>query len=211
MGTTADRILQLIKARGPAGTSDLARPLGLTPQGARQQLERLAGDGLVDGRDERRGVGRPRRVWSLTVRGEARFPDAHAQLTLELIAAVRQEFGEDGLERLIARREQEALRAYRAALGGESGLSGRIERLAEARSAEGYMAEAQPADGGYLLVENHCPVCAAATICQGFCRSELDTFRRVLGPGCKVERVDHILAGARRCAYRITETAASPA
>ena len=52
---------------------------------------------------------------------------------------------------------------------------------------------------------------AAAAICQGFCRSELDAFRRILGPGCRVERTDHILAGARRCAYRITEVEAAAA
>ena len=28
--------------------------------------------------------------------------------------------------------------------------------------------------------------------------------RQVLGPDVTVERTDHILAGARRCAYRIT-------
>ena len=60
------------------------------------------------------------------------------------------------------------------------------------------------ADGSFLLVENHCPICAAATECQGFCKSELDVFRRTLGPGRTVERVEHALAGARRCVYRIT-------
>ena len=69
------------------------------------------------------------------------------------------------------------------------------------------MAEASATDDGFLLVENHCPICAAATACQGFCRSELDAFRRTLGPGCRVDRVNHILAGARRCAYRITSLA----
>lgn len=53
-----------------------------------------------------------------------------------------------------------------------------------------------------MLVENHCPICAAATACAGFCRSELETFRAVLS--AEVERSEHILAGARRCAYRIT-------
>ncbi|ARO29186.1 transcriptional regulator domain-containing protein [Rhizobium sp. NXC14] len=43
---------------------------------------------------------------------------------------------------------------------------------------------------------------AAATACAGFCRSELETFRAVLG--ADVERSEHILTGARRCAYRIT-------
>jgi predicted ArsR family transcriptional regulator len=60
-----------------------------------------------------------------------------------------------------------------------------------------------------LLVENHCPICAAARACQNFCRSELDVFRRVLGPDVQVERVEHQLAGARRCAYRIVSLSRS--
>jgi predicted ArsR family transcriptional regulator len=61
----------------------------------------------------------------------------------------------------------------------------------------------QAADGSLLLVENHCPICAAARECQNFCRSELAVFQRVLGPGASVERAEHLLSGARRCAYRI--------
>ena len=57
-------------------------------------------------------------------------------------------------------------------------------------------------DGSFVLVENHCPICAAARACQGFCRDELGLFRRIL-VGAKVERTEHLLAGARRCAYRI--------
>jgi predicted ArsR family transcriptional regulator len=35
----------------------------------------------------------------------------------------------------------------------------------------------------------------------------LSLFRAVLGDKAQVERTDHILAGARRCAYRITAAA----
>jgi predicted ArsR family transcriptional regulator len=59
-------------------------------------------------------------------------------------------------------------------------------------------------DGSYLLVENHCPICAAASACTGFCRSEKAIFEHVLGRNVRVERVEHLLAGARRCAYRIS-------
>ena len=62
-------------------------------------------------------------------------------------------------------------------------------------------------DGSMLLAENHCPICAAASTCQGLCREELSLFRAVLGDKARVERTDHILAGARRCAYRITAAA----
>jgi predicted ArsR family transcriptional regulator len=83
-------------------------------------------------------------------------------------------------------------------------LGERVARLAEARSREGYMAEAKTEGGGYLLVENHCSICVAATACQGFCRAELDTFREVLGPDASVERTEHIVQGDRRCAYRVS-------
>jgi predicted ArsR family transcriptional regulator len=79
-----------------------------------------------------------------------------------------------------------------------------VAALAQARDSEGYMAQVQPqGDGSFLLVENHCPICAAARECQGFCRSELALFQRAL-PGSTVERAEHLLSGARRCVYKIT-------
>jgi predicted ArsR family transcriptional regulator len=65
------------------------------------------------------------------------------------------------------------------------------------------MAECQAVEGGYLLIENHCPICAAATACQGFCHAERDVFQRALGGDVSVERTEHIVSGDRRCAYRI--------
>jgi predicted ArsR family transcriptional regulator len=77
--------------------------------------------------------------------------------------------------------------------------------LAEIRREQGYMAECtKMPDGSILLAENHCPICVAASTCQGLCREELSMFRALLGDKARVERTDHILAGARRCAYRIT-------
>ncbi len=122
-----------------------------------------------------------------------------------MLEAVRAEFGGTGLDRLIARRERTAETAYAKALAPAGTLQDRVLRLTALRAAEGYMADwSQTADGDYLLVENHCPICAAAAACQGFCRAELDLFRHALGREVDVERTDHILAGARRCAYRIT-------
>ena len=66
------------------------------------------------------------------------------------------------------------------------------------------MAESWAEGDGYVLVENHCPICVAATACQGFCRAEQETFREVLGPDVSVERIEHITAGDRRCVYHIT-------
>jgi predicted ArsR family transcriptional regulator len=199
----AERILFLLKTRGPMTAAVLAKSLRITPMGVRQHLASLTAEGLLTHTDERIGVGRPKRHWRLAVKAQARFPDSHAQMTVELLAAVRSVFGAGGLDRLIAERERETLARYKQGMRGARTIPDRARRLADLRSEEGYMAECTAApDGGILLVENHCPVCAAAQACQGLCRSELEIFRALL-PGTSVERVDHILAGARRCAYRI--------
>ncbi|MGE4253556.1 MAG: helix-turn-helix transcriptional regulator [Parvibaculaceae bacterium] len=211
IGASEDRILRLLKFRGPQTTPAIARHLKMTLPGARKHLGALLDAKLVSFADVSGAVGRPKRSWRLTPLADKRFPDSHAVLTLEMIGAVRQVFGDEGLDRLITARESETESRYGTALSGLGDMARKVAKLAELRSDEGYMADWQALpDGAFLLAENHCPICAAARLCQGFCRSELEVFRRALGPSARVERVEHILAGARRCAYRITEAAASP-
>lgn len=206
--TSTDRILFLLKTRAPLSANDLARDLGITAMGVRQHLAGLKAEDLVDFADERHSVGRPKRLWRLTDKAQARFPDTHAQVAVDLIDAAGRLFGADGLGRLIAARETETLTRYRQELEGSRTLTKRLRRLAELRRSEGYMAEVEAlGDGSYLLIENHCPICAAARACKGFCRSEMEIFRSLL-PDATVERTDHILVGARRCVYRITPTVA---
>lgn len=201
--SVSDRLLTLLKTRGPQQASDAGKVLGTTGEAARQQFVKLAKDGLVEAVAETRGVGRPVQLWHLTAAGNARFPDTHSELTVQLLRTVRDKLGEQAIELLIDTREQETRINYKQAMIGASSLQERVERLAAIRSREGYMAESQlQEDGSFLLVENHCPICAAATVCQGFCRAELSIFTEVLQ--AQVERSEHILAGARRCAYRIS-------
>lgn len=201
---TADQILFLLKTRGPNTAQRLAEILELTSMGARRHLEAAQEKGLVTYEDVAEKVGRPSRRWLLSAAGHARFPDRHADVAVQLIEQVRTVFGAAAMEQLIVAREAASEAAYRAAVDAQAPLAERVAALARVRDVEGYMAEVATApDGALLLVENHCPICAAARACQQFCRSELDVFQRVLGPDCSVQRSEHQLAGARRCAYRI--------
>lgn len=205
--TTTDRILFRLKTRGPQAIAELGTAFGVTSEAVRQLLVKAEADGLVTYEDRREGRGRPKRLWRLTEVGHARFPDRHADLTVGLLEAVRAEFGDAGLDRLIARREVAQRESYRAAMSRVRTVEGRVKALAGLRDREGYMAEwRREDDGSLMLVENHCPICAAAATCQNLCRSELAIFRDVLGDAAEVERTDHVLAGARRCAYRVTPT-----
>lgn len=203
---TAEQTLFLIKTRGPQTAQQLAVLLNLTSMGARKQLEAWQEKGMLTYEEVADKPGRPSRRWLLTEAGHARFPDRHAELTVQLIDQVRSLFGDAGLDKLIASREQASERDYRQHLAASRNLPERVQALVQARSAEGYMAEVeQQADGTLMLVENHCPICAAAKQCQKFCRSELELFQRVLGSDCSVGRVEHMLAGARRCVYVIKQ------
>jgi len=204
MPGSRDTILHLLKTKGPQGAAELARRLGTTAVAVRQHLGLLEGQGLVDFEEERKGVGRPRRLWRLTDSALARFPDSHGELAVGMLRALRRAFGEPGLARLVKERSRAQLRAYRARMP-DGPLEKRVQALAAIRSEEGYMAEwSRERDGTLLLVENHCPVCAAARACQGLCAGELELFRKLLG--APVEREEHILQGARRCVYRIRRT-----
>jgi predicted ArsR family transcriptional regulator len=202
--TTAERVLYLLKSRGPQSARQIAAILELTSMGARRQLESWQEKGMVTYQDVAEKIGRPSRLWQLSAAGHARFPDRHGDLTVQIIHQVRTLFGEAGLDKLITARELETEAQYMAALAKAKSLKAKVQALADLRKLEGYMAQMEvQADGSLHLIEDHCPICAAAQSCQQFCRSELALFQRVLGDACSVERIEHLQAGARRCVYRV--------
>lgn len=86
-------------------------------------------------------------------------------------------------------RAQQQIEAYKQQLKGKQSLKQRLNKLAEIRTDEGYIAQVQTQpDGSFLLVENHCPICAAATPCTGLCALELETFQSVLGDEVNIQR-----------------------
>ncbi|KAA2242880.1 transcriptional regulator [Chitinophaga agrisoli] len=201
--TAADRFLVLLKTRGPQTAASLAAELGITGEGARLQLLKLAEEGLVVAATSARGVGRPVQVWSLTAQGNAHFPDNHAELTLQLIDTIRHQLGQEALDQVISAREQQQVERYLSALEGVDGIGDKIARFAAIRTEEGFLAEWRQDEEGFLFIENHCPICSAATQCMNICQSELRTFRTILGDEVTVSRAEHIASGDHRCVYRI--------
>ncbi|MEX1136333.1 MAG: metalloregulator ArsR/SmtB family transcription factor [Balneolales bacterium] len=199
-----EKALSILKMHGPQFLSAIANEMSITAEGARFHLLKLEKQGLVKSARHSKGRGRPQQIWSLTDKGNDRFPDTHADLTVKLISSMRDTLGENALKDVIDANATAGLNHYLQELDGINNLESRVAKLAEIRTREGYMADYQEDDEGYLLFENHCPICSAAKVCQGFCAAELKTFQSVLGESVSIRRVEHIIAGARRCAYRIT-------
>lgn len=198
-----NRFLMLLKTRGALTAGEIAKELGITTEGARLQLLKFTEEGLIQSVHESKGVGRPTQYFSLSEQGNKGFPDTHAELTVKLIQQIKETLGEEALQTVISAGERKAKQRYSQQLNQAQTLEEKVRQLTEIRSREGYMAEYTKEDNAYLLVENHCPICAAAQVCQGFCTAELNTFKFVLGENVKITRVNHIIAGDRRCAYKI--------
>lgn len=202
--STRRSILELLKQEGPLDARGLADRFRLTPMAIRLHLYGLEQEGFITPGEQRRSRGRPAKVWSLTPAADALFPDRHSDLTLSLLEATRAVHGEAGLRKVLAALSRRQADAYRKRIPARAPLSRRLKVLAEIRTEEGYMMEVQPLRGGsYELVEKHCPICVAANACTGLCQGEIDSFRSALGRSVRLDRTEHILAGGRRCVYRV--------
>jgi predicted ArsR family transcriptional regulator len=209
---TRRAIIKILKTQGPLDSAQIANQLKLTAMAVRQHLYALQNEGHVEHEERPVPIGRPAKHWQLTRAADQFFPEAYAELNVALIDALRDTFGEEGLEKVLVSRCAQQRKDYAKRIKPTDSLDKKLKELARVRTEEGYMAEVRrEKNGSYLLVENHCPICAAANACQGFCSTELDLFRSVLGPGVDVEREEHIVSGDRRCAYRVTPKIAKSA
>ena len=202
---TTDRILSIIKRQGPQTAKMLADTLSITTMGARQHLQALEKTGLLETYDIKVKVGRPNRFWQLSNQGHSHFIDSHNDLSVQFIESIKDNFGDEGLEKIVKQREEKTFKNYQKALQGCSTLKEKLDAINALRESDGYMTELTAlSDTEYLFVENHCPICQAATACQSLCLSELNVFQRLLGEHYKIQREEHIVSGQRRCAYRIS-------
>lgn len=206
LNTTRRRIVKLLKTEGAMDSASLAGRLKVTAMAVRQHLYALQQEKLVTAEERPVPLGRPAKFWRLTKEADRLFPDAYAELNAALITSVQDAFGPDGMARLLDARFARQRADYASRITPSAPLARKVQQLARIRTEEGYMAEVKRDGAGFLFIENHCPICAAATVCQGFCSGELDLFRSSLGPGVAIERAEHIVSGDRRCAYRITPT-----
>ncbi|GGI45775.1 transcriptional regulator [Paenibacillus marchantiophytorum] len=199
-------IIDLLKQQGGMDVMALSSEFMLSGMAIRQHLNALKEEGFVTHEEEVRPMGRPTKLWRLTPEANRFFPSGYSELSVSLINSMKEAFGNEGLDKLLAVRDKNMQEQYLQHLGNASGVKEKLEELANIRTNEGYMAEIKDqGDGSFLFIEKHCPICEAAAVCTGLCKNELNLFQSILGSNVLIERVEHILAGGRNCVYRVKE------
>ena len=196
---TRRAVVELLKGRGEATAAELAAELGLTPAAVRVQVKELEDAGFVAHRRQVDGRGRPTHCYSLTPAAGALFPQRYGDLTNELLDYVDPALVPDLFEKRRRRRTEGA----RARLDGKP-FDERVAELARILTEDGYLASVEQVDERtWRIVEGNCAILDVALRYGHACSSELSFLRDVV-PDADVERVSHIVAGARACAYELT-------
>jgi predicted ArsR family transcriptional regulator len=200
---TPEKILMYLKMNGSQSASELAKTFDMTVEGMRLHLLKLEESGLIQSESRTKGVGRPTILYGLTQEGSRQFPDNHPTLSVQLLESVQRILGQDALQLLLEAKRENDFERYNKEMEEAVTTEERLLLLTEIRNREGYMTKLEKNEEGWLFIENNCPICSAARQCDGFCRSEIENIRKLLGEKREVERQDHTIQGDRRCTYRI--------
>ena len=143
-------------------------------------------------------------MYAATDAADAYFPKAYGELTNELLGYVA-DTDRELLDQLFAKRREARIANAQARLANKRTLGAKVAELTRILDEDGYLASYEKvAPDVYRIVEHNCAIWAVAQKYGQACSSEIEFIRAVL-PEAHVERVQHMIAGARRCAYEVRQ------
>lgn len=198
-------VLYGVRRLDDATVGEVAELLDMTVSGARQHLNALADQGLVEAAEQPRQPGergRPRLTYRVTDLADALFPKAYGALTNELLGYLDEEDA-SVVDRIFARRRDERIRRGAVRIEAKGTLGAKVREVAEILDEDGYLATAErTGTGTYRVVEHNCAIATVARRYGQACSSEIEFLRAVL-PGTAIVRTKHLVAGDQHCAYEI--------
>lgn len=211
-GTTRREILDALRRSSGLTADQLAEQLSLTAMAVRKHLAALQEAGLLQAVVERRPVGRPVHIYTLTPRARDSSPQSYQSLTTELLDDLRAIDGEEKVAALFQRRTERAYAALAPVVAGRL-VPERLTALSAYLDRQGYLAEwEETPEGDYLLKEHNCAIYGVAQCTPEACSCELDLFRRLFADiDTVVERERHVLDGDALCCYRLRPKDQNPA
>lgn len=200
--TTHEAVLLHLKRNREMTVSELCDALGITAMAVRRHLGNLHQEGLVESRIVRQGRGRPTYRYRLTEKANSeRFPSGALNLAQDILDAVFEESGHQGVMDLLTLRQNHMARKLKARLDGKS-LSSKVEEVARIFSENGFMTEYEALpDGNFVIFQRHCAVHNLANQYRQLCVLEPRLIETLLG--VKVTRSQYMLKNDPVCGYLV--------
>ncbi|MEA3337763.1 MAG: MarR family transcriptional regulator [Chloroflexota bacterium] len=199
------QILEHLLRHGPASIKDIEGALGVTATAVRQQLSNLAAEGLVTMSKERRGVGRPRNVYTPTPRAHNLFACHSDEFTLLLISELVATDGDEKLRYLLDRMGEKMAHQYGDQLKGRV-IGDRVRELSTLLDQRGVMSGVEMGANGDVIIlhEYNCPYHELAATHRDVCEMERSVFEKVLGTEVTLSNCIH--DGSHSCQFVISES-----
>lgn len=196
-----ERILLLLKKKGPLSIEGLSEHMGITPMGIRQHLLSLERKGFVDYFARRQGVGRPAFLYRLTEKADDLFQKAYHTFTLNALRDIEKNEGRTKVEDIFRWRKERILRDKREALADKKSLHDRVYALGDVLESDGYLIDLDEDESSYVLRQFNCPISRIASEFKEACKYQLQIYRDLLRKD--VMRPECISEGNPSCTYVI--------
>ncbi|MFQ6672364.1 MAG: helix-turn-helix transcriptional regulator [Candidatus Tectimicrobiota bacterium] len=197
----AEAVVRSLKHRGRMSIRELEQALGVTRTAVRQQLAALQAKGLVERTVERRGVGRPRGLYSLTAEGHRLFAREYEALLGGVLDELQATEGKTKVRRLLGRVSRKLAEIYGPLPVGQP-LAERVASVAEQLTSRGHLTEAQSTPEGFALRMYNCPYHELVATYPAICEMERSMLHSLLQS--RVERHKCILDGQQTfCVYTV--------
>ena len=198
MKSTRDKILQTLLQKPRSTINTLAEAVGINPISVRHHLTNLQMEGLVEGQEERHGVGRPRLVYILTDDGMEHFPTRYMQLTTRLLAQMKDTMPGPVVAKLFNQIAEDMASHYSKDMQGLS-MEERLNFVKEMLGREGFTVEWEKKDGQYEIHEITCPYYQIGVAHPEVCTVDQTLISKMLA--LPANKVQCILSGAAHCTY----------
>lgn len=205
--SSKETILQFLLKENKATVSDIASALQISVQATRKHLKDLEQQELITHEIIPIKSGRPQYLYRLSDKGKEQFPQNYGDFAVSFLDTLTETVGEQQVAQVLAKQWQKKASLYREYLTSEN-LWERVNKLAEMRKKEGYMAELYCLNNNdqnspqFFLSENNCAISDVAESYPQVCSHELEMFASLF-PDCKVERTNWINSGEHHCGYLI--------
>jgi len=153
-------VLEAVKRSDGLSVAQLADELEMSYMGVKQHCVKLENMGyLKTWRVPRGEAGRPEKLYKLTDKCDALFPQVGVGLTLDVLESVRKVYGESAPERLLYHHFEELGKRWQSRVQKGKSLVERATRLTELRQQEGCFSRCRYSpENGFCIEEYHHPL-----------------------------------------------------
>jgi predicted ArsR family transcriptional regulator len=199
---TRAKILRALRLNGRMTVSDLVKDVRITHIAVRHHLSSLLAEGMIEGREERHGIGRPHFVYRLTETALDRNPSKYYQFTNLLLDQLKESLPPETVDRLLKEVASNIAGQWKIELATFP-WPGRIDRLVQLLAQDGFVTQVEPSGPDeYRLLEFTCPYSRISLNHPEICALDASMFSRALGT--PVERTACIRSGAEACTFSIS-------